>query len=122
MNLVKQAKHASKLESLNLLKDKSFLVRASAMDEISNRMQGEFDQDLLVKLVEAIKNINNQSAFVRGTITVSQIGMSSLAAIKHFQAQEAFSRLLFDFKANNYSDLVWFLESEGINIPSLQAA
>ncbi len=124
MNLVRQTKEAANPQLGEFLNSDSFLLRAAAMDEISNRLQTNFDDNLLKSLSDAVREKRNRETFVRGTITVAHIGMFALARINHFKAREKFLSLLSIFKDADLKDLIWYLEAEGISIafPELQTA
>ena len=124
MNLVRQTQKASNAQLKELLNSDSLLRRAAAMDEISNRLQTGFDDNLLKFLSDAVCEKRNRETFVRGTITVAHVGMFALARINHFKAREKFLSLLSIFKDDDLKDLIWDLESESISIafPELQTA
>lgn len=116
MNLVRQTQKASNTQLAEFLDRDSFLLRAAAMDEISNRLQTDFNDNLLKILSDAVCEKRNRETFVRGTITVAHLGMFALARINHFKAREIFLSLLSIFKDADLKDLIWYLESEGISI------
>lgn len=117
MNFSDEAKSATQAQLKEMLNDKSFLARAAAMDELSDRLQIAFDEDSLRLLDDAVIEPRNLRTVVRGTITVSHIGMAALARIEHSRAREVFLHLYSIFSEREKIDLMWFLEAEGIKFP-----
>ena len=60
MNLVRQTQKASNAQLKELLNSDSLLRRAAAMDEISNRLQTGFDDNLLKFLSDAVCEKRNR--------------------------------------------------------------
>lgn len=52
-----------------------------------------------------------------GTITVSQIVMARLGVSRGQLCRECFLRLLHEWPEQDRADLLWFLKSEGVQIP-----
>lgn len=122
MNLVAKAKQSTKAELLEMLESDSFLTRASAMDEIGERLRVKFDETLLQALVEAIREKRNLQKRIRGMITVSHVGMTSLGKLKDRRAKDAFHNLLDLWQVSTRQDLLWFLNAEGVAVDELALA
>ena len=119
MNLASKAKQSVNAELLKMLESESFLARACAMDEIGERLNIKFDETLLQKLVKAIREDRNLQKRIRGTITVSHVGMVNLGRIKDRRANDAFQNLLDLWQISDKQDLLWFLNSEGVAVNEL---
>lgn len=126
MNLTEKAAQANDQELNEMLNSDSFLQRASSLYEFGSRIQDNFDKQKLESLRAAIEESRNRSTTIRGTITVAHVGMLALAKIEDTRVKKAFQSLLKDWEETDRSDLLWFLESEGVDIseyqPILQAA
>lgn len=117
MNFFNKAKNATTAQLKELLNDSSFLARAAAMDELSDRLQIAFDENSARFLIDAINEKRNRQTVLRGTVTVAHIGMAALGRITHFKAREQFLQLFSGFSESERVDLMWFLEAEGVKMP-----
>ncbi len=115
MNLTAKAKSCTNQQLVELLKSASFLQRASALDEIGERLQIKFDETLFRELIKSIKEKRNLQTKIRGTISVSQVGMVNLGRVSDNRARDSFQELLDLWKVSDKQDLLWFLKSEGVS-------
>ena len=115
MNLAEKAKSCTNKQLIELLKSASFLQRACVMDEIGERLQIKFDETLLQELIKSIKEKRNLQTKIRGTISVSQVGMASLGKVSDKRAGDSFQELLDLWQVSDKQDLLWFLQSEGVS-------
>lgn len=115
MNLTAKAKSCTNQQLVELLKSASFLQRASALDEIGERLQIKFDETLFRELIKSIKEKRNLQTKIRGTISVSQVGMVNLGRVSDNRARDSFQELLDLWKVSDKQDLLWFLQSEGVS-------
>ncbi len=122
MNLAAKAKQSTDAELLAMLESEPFLARASAMDEIGERLRVKFDEILLQALIEAIREKRNLRKRIRGMITVSHVGMAGLGKVKNSRAKDAFHNLLNLWQVSDRQDLLWFLNTEGVSVDELALA
>jgi hypothetical protein len=126
MNVKEEAEQATDEQLNEMIHSDSFLQRVNAMNEIGYRLQNGFDAQKLKSLIAAIQETRNQSQVTLGTISVSHIGMSALAKVEDARAKAAFENLLKYWNESDRGDLLWYLESEGVDTshyqPVLQAA
>jgi hypothetical protein len=102
----------STAQLLSLFEDKSILVRANAVRQFSSHINSQN----LPKVVEFINNSDNRQSRLLGAVSLSFLGILALYESQNEQAGRRASELVSKWQdKNEKKDLIWFLESEGIN-------
>lgn len=114
MNLAVKAAKATNQELLEMLESTLFLHRAAAMTEIGKRLKNDFNPTMLKAMIEAIDQPQNMTERIRGTVSVSHVGVASLLEAEQPQALIAAADLINQWSEPDKSDLLWFLNAEGL--------
>ena len=116
--LSEQYDRSSTSELLRLLDDSSIISRMHALTALARRSCQ--DESLIKRVVEAISDSRNLNARLRGSISVSHLGVASLLRTRKSKSVSAAEQLIDQWQEPDRSDLLWFLQSESLLIENRQ--
>ncbi len=103
-------------ELLILLEDENIFSRANALRQIGSRM----DDRILQKIIDFIKNPDNQKARFFGAISLSFLVVLAMCESENEKVLKAASQLIRLWKdEDEQEELTLFLQSEGVDLTKL---
>ena len=93
------------------LHDAAAIVRVNAIEAMA--AQSQSNEEVLLELLEVIVEPAN-SIRLMGTISVAHVGIASILRCSCEAAKQAVKRLVSDWPEPDRDDLLWYLESVGV--------